>query len=413
MDRKVIIAGAGPAGMMAAITAARRGLQVIVLEKNSGAGKKLLITGKGRCNITNDTDINGLIRNIPGNGVFLYSSFNRFGSREITGFFNSIGVATKIERGDRVFPVSDDSGEVAGAMYRAAVDSGAKFIFNHRMQPEDIKTANSKIKAISVGQGNEMTCDSLIIATGGASYPSSGSTGDGYSIASALGHSVTQPRPSLVPLITAEKWPAKLQGLTLKNTAIKLTDNKGAALYKDFGEVLFTHYGISGPVILSASRHLPVSVSGCKGVKVIIDLKPALSLEKLDARLQRDFEKYSKKIFANALDELLPAKMIPVFINLCGIPHDKPVNQISRSERLRAAAVLKSLELNITGTRGFGEAIVTSGGVCINEIEPSTMASKLINGLFFAGEVMDLDGYSGGFNLSIAFSTGCTAGSFC
>ncbi len=411
MSRKVVIAGAGPAGMMAAITAARRGLQAIVLEKNAQAGKKLLITGKGRCNITNNTDINGLIKNIPGNGVFLYSSFSRFGSREIIEFFRSIGVMTKVERGARVFPVSDDSGEIASAMYRAAVAAGVQFIFNNCMEPEDIITVNSRINAISLRKGTKIGCDSLIIATGGASYPSTGSTGDGYAMASALGHSITQTRPSLVPLKTAEKWPSELQGLVLKNAAVKLVDGKGVTLYKDLGEVLFTHYGISGPVILSASRHL--HPSGCAGVRVIIDLKPALSLEKLHARLQRDFLKYSKKIFANALDDLLPGKMIPVFIKLCGIPHDKPVNQISRSERLKAATMLKSLELSITGTRGFGEAIVTSGGVSINEIQPSTMESKLIKGLFFAGEVMDLDGYSGGFNLSIAFSTGYAAGSFC
>lgn len=409
MKKKVIVIGAGPAGMMAAGKAAERGHDVLLLEKNDKVGKKLLISGKGRCNITNITDIEGLIRNIPGNGNFLYSAFYNFSNEDLINFFNQYGLKTKVERGGRVFPVTDRAQDVVETLLGFVKEKGAKILLNAPVQ--QIKAYDGKVKSVVLKDGRELECQSAILATGGASYPGTGSTGDGYRIARELGHTIKEIKPSLVPLLAEEEWVRELQGLTLKNVSIKLLSGNGKKIYEDFGEMLFTHFGVSGPIILSGSRH--ILDYDYKNIKLVIDLKPALTEEVLDARIQRDFEKFSRKQFKNSLDELLPKKMIPVIVRLSGIAPEKPVNQITREERRGLVKLLKSLELNIVGSRPIREAIVTAGGVSVDEINPSTMESRIVKGLYFAGEVMDLDGYTGGFNLTIAFSTGYLAGSSC
>ncbi|MCX7923281.1 MAG: NAD(P)/FAD-dependent oxidoreductase [Clostridia bacterium] len=409
MDRKVIVIGAGPAGLIAAGKAAERGLNVTLLEKNDRIGKKILISGKGRCNITNDTDIEGLIENIPGNGNFLYSAFYTFSNADLIEFLHEYGLETKVERGGRVFPVSDKAKDV--------VDTLSKYINKNKVKLQlkspvkEVKSENGKVKSVILCDGREIACDAVILAVGGASYPGTGSTGDGYKIAEKLGHNIVDLKPSLVPLVTKEDWVKELQGLSLKNISINLINKSGKKIYDDFGEMIFTHFGVSGPVILSSSRH--ILDYNFKDIKLVIDLKPALDEEKLDARVQRDFEKYSRKQFKNSLEELLPQKMIPVIIMLSGISPDKPVNQITRDERKNLVKVLKKLELNVVGSRPITEAIVTAGGISTDEINPSTMESKVVKGLYFAGEVIDLDGYTGGFNLTIAFSTGYLAGLNC
>lgn len=409
MSNRVIVIGAGAAGLMAAGKAAERGREVLLLEKNDRVGKKILISGKGRCNITNNIDIEGLIQNIPGNGNFLYSSFYTFSNADLIEFLNSEGLETKVERGGRVFPVSDRSKDVVQLLQRFAERNGAKIQLSStvdRIEVKDGRVTGVKLKDGSFTEGTD-----VILATGGASYPGTGSTGDGYGMAQKLGHSITPLRPSLVPLLTAEKWVGELQGLSLRNISITIVDKKGRKIFNDFGEMLFTHFGVSGPLILSCSRH--ILNYDYKNVKLVIDLKPALDEETLDARLQRDFEKFSRKQFKNSLDELLPQKMIPVVIMLSQIPEDKPVNQITKNERRELIKLLKAFTLEISGSRPINEAIVTVGGVCTDEINPSTMESKLVKGLFLAGEVIDVDAYTGGFNLTIAFSTGYTAGMNC
>jgi len=406
---RVIVIGAGASGLVAAGKAAERGKEVLLLEKNDRAGKKLLISGKGRCNITNTADIDGLIQNTPGNGHFLYSTFYTFSNTDLLEMLHSEGLETKVERGGRVFPVSDNAADVVKTLVRYAEKRGA--VIKFKSPVDKIEANNGKVTGVVLKDGSFIEGSSVILATGGASYPGTGSSGDGYRMAKMLGHKIIPVKPSLVPLVTAEKWVADLQGLSLKNVSILITDMNDKKVYSDFGEMLFTHFGVSGPVILSASRHmLPY---GYKNIKLIIDLKPALDIAKLDMRLQRDFEKFSRKMFRNSLDELLPKKLIPVIVKLSQIPEEKPVNQITRSERLALAKLLKSLTLEITGSRSVTEAIVTAGGVCTDEINPSTMESKLVSGLFFAGEVIDVDAYTGGFNLTIAFSTGYTAGLNC
>jgi predicted Rossmann fold flavoprotein len=405
----VIVIGAGAAGLMAAGKAAERGLDVLLLEKNERIGKKLLISGKGRCNITNNTDIEGLINNIPGNGNFLYSSFYTFSNADLIELLHEEGLETKVERGGRVFPVSDSARDVVLILQRYVEKKGVKIRLNSAVEKIDEK--NGSITGVKLRDGSFLDCDSVIIATGGASYPGTGSTGDGYNMAKKLGHTIKELKPSLVPLLVSEAWNSNLQGLSLKNISITITDKKGKKIYTDFGEMLFTHFGVSGPVILSSSRH--ILNYGYKDVKLVIDLKPGLSEEMLDARLQRDFEKFSRKQFKNSLDDLLPQKMIPVVIILSQISEDKPVNQITKTERRVLVNLLKAFTLEITGSRPISEAIVTAGGVCTDEINPSTMESKLIKGLYFAGEVIDVDAYTGGFNLTIAFSTGCLAGLNC
>lgn len=405
--KTVVVIGGGPAGMMAAGIAAGRGLKAILLEKKDRCGRKLFITGKGRCNLTNDTDPEGLIANTPGNPYFMYSAFYGFTSQDTMDFFERLGVKLKVERGNRVFPVSDKSGDIVCALERFIKDKGVEIRLNTKA--EGIITSSGKVTGVKAG-GKVINCDSVIIATGGLSYPVTGSDGDGYRFAKSAGHSVTALHPSLVPLITKEKWVSSLMGLSLKN--VRLTVKiEGKQVYSDFGEMLFTHYGISGPLVLTASRHVIGKTD--KKIEAFIDLKPALSDKELDSRLLRDFAKYVNKDFKNALDDLLPMKLIPVIIKLSGISPEKKVNSITKEERATLLRLLKGLKLTVTGTAGYNEAIVTAGGIDVDEIDPSTMQSKLTEGLFFAGEVIDVDAYTGGFNLQIAFATGHLAGSNC
>jgi len=408
-NNKVIVIGGGPAGIMAAGIAAQRGNEVILLEKNERLGKKLLISGKGRCNITNDTDIEGLIENTPGNGNFLYSAFYTFSNQDIINFFNELGVDTKVERGGRVFPTSDSSKDVMHALQIFLTKNNVKVITEANVK--NILANNGKIIGVERLNGSVIEANAVILAVGGKSYPVTGSTGDGYEMVRRLGHTVTPLKPSLVPLISKEHWIKELQGLSLKNISVSFKDSKGKEIYNDFGEMIFTHYGLSGPVILSASRHL--LAYDFKDIKLSIDLKPALSEEKLDDRVQRDFDKYSRKQFKNSLDDLLPQKLIPVIVRLSGIDPEKWVHQITKEERKKLVVLLKGLETSIIGARPIKEAIVTSGGIKTNEINPSTMESKKVSGLFFAGEIIDVDAYTGGFNLTIAFSTGYLAGMSC
>jgi predicted Rossmann fold flavoprotein len=409
MNKKVIVIGGGPAGIMAAGIAAQRGNEVVLLEKNERLGKKLLISGKGRCNITNDTDIEGLIENTPGNGNFLYSAFYTFSNQDLISFFNELGVNTKVERGGRVFPTSDSSKDVMHALQTFLNKNNVKVMTESEVKK--ILVDNGKVTGIERLNGTIMETDAVILAVGGKSYPGTGSTGDGYEMVRRLGHTVTALKPSLVPLITKEEWIMDLQGLSLKNISVSFKNSSGKEIYSDFGEMIFTHFGVSGPVILSASRHL-LSYD-FKDIKLSIDLKPALSEEKLDERVQRDFDKYSRKQFKNSLEDLLPQKLIPVIIRLSKIDPDKQVHQITKEERKRLVTLLKGLESSVIGARPIKEAIVTAGGIKTSEINPSTMESKKVNGLYFAGEIIDVDAYTGGFNLTIAFSTGYLAGMSC
>lgn len=402
---KVIVVGAGAAGLMAAGKAGENGHQVHLYEKNDRLGKKILITGKGRCNVTNYSDIDNFLNNIPGNPYFLYSAFYGLDSYGTIDFFNKLGLETKIERGNRVFPVSDKAADVVSALERYIRKNKVKLHLNSPVKGIEVKDG------LAVGiktAGGVVEADAVIVCTGGLSYPGTGSTGDGYKFAKDCGHKVTKLYPSLVPLRTKENWCSEVMGLSLKNIAISIKNNKGKELYKDFGEMLFTHFGVSGPVILSASRHLLGKFD--EGLKLYIDLKPALDEKTLDSRILRDFEKYINKDFSNALGDLLPQKLIPVVIRLSGIDNGKKVHDITKEERKRLVSVIKGLELNITGTTGYNEAVITSGGIDVDEINPSTMESKLIKNLYFAGEVLDCDAYTGGYNLQIAFSTGFTAG---
>ena len=408
MKKKIIVVGAGAAGLMAAGHAAEKGHEVHLYEKNNRIGKKILITGKGRCNVTNDSDVEGLLENIPGNPYFLYSSFYQLDSFQLQEFFKNLGLELKVERGKRVFPVSDRSLDVVLALEKYLKKNRVKL---HLESPVDsILIEDGKAAGILLKNGKEEKADGVIVCTGGLSYPGTGSTGDGYRFAKAAGHHVTKLYPSLVPLKTAEDWCHELMGLSLKNIEITIKNNKGKKVYTDFGEMLFTHFGVSGPVILSASRHIILTIE--EGYKLYIDLKPAMDEKKLDTRLLRDFEKYANKDFANALDDLLPQKLIPVIIQLAEIDPRKKVNSITKEERKRLAGLLKALPLTITGTTGYNEAVVTCGGINVDEIDPSTMESKFVKNLHFAGEVLDVDAYTGGFNLQIAFSTGYTAGEF-
>lgn len=402
---KVIVVGAGAAGLMAAGKAGENGHQVHLYEKNDRLGKKILITGKGRCNVTNYSDIDNFLNNIPGNPYFLYSAFYGLDSYGTIDFFNKLGLETKVERGNRVFPVSDKAADVVSTLERYIRKNKVKLHLNSPVKGIEVKDG------LAVGiktAGGVVEADAVIVCTGGLSYPGTGSTGDGYKFAKDCGHKVTKLYPSLVPLRTKENWCSEVMGLSLKNIAISIKNNKGKELYKDFGEMLFTHFGVSGPVILSASRHLLGKFD--EGLKLYIDLKPALDEKTLDSRILRDFEKYINKDFSNALGDLLPQKLIPVVIRLSGIDNGKKVHDITKEERKRLVSVIKGLELNITGTTGYNEAVITSGGIDVDEINPSTMESKLIKNLYFAGEVLDCDAYTGGYNLQIAFSTGFTAG---
>ena len=407
MAKRIGIIGAGAAGLFAAGRAASLGNHVMVFEKNKRAGKKLLITGKGRCNITNNCSLEELMKNIPGNGRFLYSAFNKFNNHDIMDFFASVNVPVKTERGNRVFPVSDKSLDVVNSLVNYARSQGAKFLYEAPVK--EIVCEENIVKGILLQNNDYYEFDSVILATGGISYPMTGSTGDGHRMAEKLGHTVTDLKPSLVPLEVREEWAARLQGLTLKNVGLTAFDSNNNKVYYEQGEMLFTHFGVSGPMILSASRH--IMDCGFTGSYFLIDIKPALDEETLDQRLQRDFAKYSRKHFENSLSDLLPKSLIPVIVDLSGISPDKPVHQITKSERKNLVKLLKGLKLTVTKPRPVSEAIVTAGGISTKEINPSTMESRLVRGLFFAGEIIDVDAYTGGFNLTIAFSTVYVAGS--
>ena len=401
--KNIVVIGGGPAGIMAASVAASRGNNVVLIEKNDTLGKKLLITGKGRCNITNNAPIEDFIKNVPVNGNFMYSSFYNFTNEDLVELLKKLGLETKVERGGRIFPVSDKSIDVLNALKRMLS------LYKVRLLKAKVVSVkiNGNEKLIRLSDNKVIKCDSVIIATGGKSYPLTGSTGDGYAFASSLGHTITPIKPSLVPLEICEDYVKELMGLSLKNIEIKVVSGK-KVVYKDFGEMLFTHFGVSGPIILSASSHLKSPEEN--NYTLSIDLKPALDEKALDKRILRDFEELKNKDFANSLGALLPKKLIPVIIRLSGIdPHVK-INEIKKEERARLVNVIKNLTFTIKNFRPVKEAIITSGGVSVKEINPSTMESKLVSGVYFAGEVIDVDAYTGGFNLQIAFSTGYTAG---
>ena len=402
----VLVVGGGAAGLMAAYSAAMLGAEVTVLERNSRPARKLMITGKGRCNVTNNTDLNGLVNAVTGNGRFMYSAFSNFTSQDTMSFFERYGVPLKTERGNRVFPESDKAVDIVDGLVRAVREAGVRII---QERVTELTVENGVISGVKCESGHSFTADSVIIATGGLSYPLTGSTGDGYCLARAKGHTVTELRPSLVPVNVAEGWCSAAQGLGLKNIGISVFKGDSAKpVYTDFGELMFTHYGLSGPVMLSASAYIKEPENG--DYRVVIDLKPALSEEKLDERLLRDFEANKNKDFINSLGELLPRKLIPVIVKLSKIEPGAKINQVTREQRQGLVRLLKNLTLTVTGFRPVDEAIVTKGGVSLSEVNPKTMESKLISGLYFAGEVLDLDAFTGGFNLQIAFSTGYSAG---
>ena len=414
---KVIVIGGGPAGMMAAITSAENGNEVILLEKNKGLGKKLLITGKGRCNITSSLPMEDFIKNTPGNGMFLYSAYNKFTNQDIISFLKKQGLDVKEERGNRIFPVTDKSQDVLNCFEKKLKNLKNVKIMYEMPVSEILINEEKRITGVKCKNGAIINAEKVILATGGKSYPLTGSTGDGYEMAKKLGHMITKIKPSLVPLETYEQdLHRSLQGLSLRNVKIKMVDTcKNKTIYEDFGEMLFTHFGVSGPVILSGSAHLVRyknidELLKNKKIKLLIDLKPALTEEKLNDRILRDFEDFKNKNFKNSLDKLLPQKLIPVIIERSGINPDKQVNSITKQERIQIVKLLKEFEVTIKNFRRIEDGIITAGGISIKEVNPKTMESKLISGLYFAGEILDVDSYTGGFNLQIAYSTGFVAG---
>lgn len=402
---KVIVIGGGPAGLMAASQAALYGNSVTLLEKNPRTGRKLVITGKGRCNITNACDNDTFISNVVTNPRFLYSAINGFDTSDTVSFFNALGLETKVERGNRVFPTSDRAMDVADALLNYARNCGVKIISNTTVSALIVE--DGSIKGVKDSEGKAYFSDYVILATGGKSYPLTGSTGDGYKLAEEVGHTITDIVPSLVPLTLKGNECKEMQGLSLRNISLSVTDN-GKKVFEDFGELVFAHYGVSGPVILSASSHL--KDIGKKSYKLHIDLKPALDYETLDKRLIKDFEKFNLKEVSNSFSELLPSKIIPIVIKRWGIDPKTRCNSVTKEQRKALAFILKNLDFEITGTRPIDEAIITRGGVKVSEVNPKTMESKLIRHLYFCGEVLDVDAYTGGFNLQIAFSTGFLAG---
>lgn len=420
---RVIVVGGGAAGMMAAISAADGGAEVLLLEKNEKLGKKLFITGKGRCNVTNAADTEALFANVCTNRKFLFSAFYGYDNYAVMRFLEQAGCSLKIERGERVFPVSDHSSDVIAAFRRELERRGVQIMLHteveglltstaavgeheaNKMPREEKAASGRRVCGVRLQNGRRLEADRVIICTGGFSYPSTGSTGDGYRFAEETGHRVTERYPALVPFQTREDWCARLMGLALKNVSVRLRCGK-KDVYEGFGELLFTHFGVSGPLILSASSYY---VHGAEA-ELFIDLKPAMELEQLDRRLLRDFEENRNRQFKNSLGALFPARLIPVMIELSGIHPDQKVNELSREQRRRFAGLIKQLPLTVTGTRGFAEAIITRGGVSVKDINPSTMESKKVKGLFFAGEVLDVDALTGGYNLQIAWSTGHLAG---
>lgn len=403
---KVLIVGGGAAGMIAAIAAARNGHDVSVYEKNEKLGKKLFITGKGRCNITNACDMETLFASVVSNSKFLYSSFYGYTNQDVINFFDEIGLATKVERGDRVFPASDHSSDVIRCLEQEMKRLGVHI--NLRTAVKSVEGKEGKFSHLLLADGNVVKGDACIVATGGLSYPTTGSTGDGYRFAENLGHSVKECMPALVPMEVKEPWVMELQGLSLRNVEATILDGK-KKLYQDFGEMLFTHFGVSGPLMISASSYVGKKLSE-KPLTLEIDLKPALSVEALDKRVLRDFEENQNKQFKNAIGKLFPAKLIPVMIELSGIDPEKKVNVISKEERMHFVRLIKHFSVTLTGLRDYNEAIITKGGIKTKEVDPGTMESKLVKGLYFVGEVLDLDALTGGFNLQIAWSTGYAAG---
>ena len=403
---KVVVVGGGAAGMMAAYQAAKNGHKVILVDKNEKLGKKIYITGKGRCNLTNAGELEEIFNNIMTNRKFLYSALYSFTNDDVINFFETNGMKTKIERGNRVFPVSDHSSDVISTVAKALKKNQVDIrLFT---PVKDLIITNDKACGVLLENGEKIMCDSVIIATGGLSYPSTGSTGDGYRFAKDSGHTINKCVPSLVPMNIKEEWVKELQGLSLRNVNVRMINGK-KKLYNELGEMLFTHFGVSGPLILSASAMINRKYFD-KNLKIIIDLKPALDMEQLNKRILRDFEEELNKQFKNSLNKLLPSKLIPIVINLSGIDPDKQVNTITKEERQRLAYLLKNLEISFNGFRGWNEAIITKGGISVKDINPSTMESKIVNNLYFCGEVLDLDALTGGYNLQIAWSTGYLAG---
>lgn len=421
---KVVVIGGGPAGMMAALAAAESGHEVVLLEKNEKLGKKLYITGKGRCNITNSGDMENLFANVMTNAKFLYSAFYAYDNQMLMDFFKQEGLAIKIERGNRVFPVSDHSSDVINTLQRALKKAGVEvwlhteagnLLFEDRenFNELDKKEPHQIIGGVQLKRGlvngeKTVIADAVIVATGGFSYQTTGSTGDGYRFARDMGHKVTEIHPSLVPFNTKEEYVKEMQGLALKNVTVRIYDGK-KKLYEEFGEMLFTHFGVSGPLLLSASAMLAPKYTS-KELKMEIDLKPALGEEQLDKRILKDFEESKNKQFKNSVGKLFPSKMIPVILQLSGIDPDKKVNEITKEERAAFVKLIKSFPVTLNGLRDFNEAIITKGGVKVNEVNPSTMESKIVKNLYFCGEVLDLDALTGGYNLQIAWSTGHLAG---
>lgn len=399
----LLIAGGGAAGMMAAVQAGRRGLRVLLAEKGEKTGRKLLITGKGRCNVTSAVPPSELMGNIPRNPRFLYSAFSRFNNEDTARFFESAGVPLKTERGARVFPQSDKASDIRDALMREMKKAGVSVVTG---EVSELLLADGKVTGARFADGREMEASAVLLATGGASYPTTGSDGGGYRLAGQAGHTIVPPAPSLIPMLTAEKDPRDMMGLSLKNVRLTLLEN-GKAVYAELGEMLFTHFGVSGPLVLSASAHIPAL--GKKKYTLSIDLKPGLTPEQLDKRLLRDFSENLNRDAINAFGALLPRKMIPVALKRAGIPFDKKVRDITHAEREALLRTLKGFTLTVTGFRPVEEAIVTRGGVSVKEVDPKTMASKKAEGLYFAGEILDVDGYTGGFNLTIAFSTAYAA----
>lgn len=403
--RKIIIIGGGAAGLIASATAAKRGEDVTVIEKNSRPARKVMITGKGRCNVTNACfDLDDLINSVVTNKRFMYSAFSSFMPYDTIALIEEMGVPTKIERGNRVFPESDKAVDIVDALVKNAKQSGVKFVEG---TVTSFNTENNVIKSVNLADGTVVDGDAFAICTGGLSYQSTGSTGDGYRLAESVGHSITDIEPALISLVASNGFVPKLQGLSLRNISIKLLDGE-KEIYSDFGEMLFTHYGVSGPVILSASSHMTHPKE--HNYKIVIDLKPALDEQTLDKRIQRDFAENTNKDFINSLSKLLPNKLIPVIVKLSGIEPSEKVNQITKAQRQNLVHLLKNFTVNIRDFRPINEAIITSGGVDVKEINPKTMGSKIIDNLFFAGEVIDVDAYTGGFNLQVAFSTGYLCG---
>ena len=405
MQKKVAVIGGGAAGMMAAIHAAYIGAEVTLFEKNDRLGKKLRITGKGRCNVTNDCDTEEFLRNVPTNPRFLYASLSRFSTADTVDFFEGCGVPLKVERGKRVFPVSDKASDIVKALIGRMNECGVK-VSTEKIT--DIEIVNGEVTALIAGSAKHAV-DAVIVCTGGRSYSMTGSDGDGYRFARRAGHTVTELKPSLVPIVCEGRLCPRMQGLSLRNVSMKIIrKDNGKCVYEDFGEMMFTHFGITGPMVLSASAHLP-DISE-KKYEAHIDLKPALDEAELDSRIRSDFRKYNNKDFINSLGDLLPLKMIEPIVELSGIDPRKKVNSITREERRALLEAIKCIRLQLSGFRPIDEAIITKGGVCVNEISPKTMESKLVRGLYFAGEVLDVDAYTGGFNLQIAFSTAVVAG---